>query len=111
MKSEKVIKTPLSPPKPAEVDEEALQQQVVGSTPYHFDLPRRDFFKLVGGGIVVGVALKQGVAQETGGQRRGGGEQMPDDVSVWVHVSEKGDVTVFTGKIEVGQNARTSLTQ
>ena len=36
---------------------------------------------------------------------------MPDDVNAWLHIDANGAVTVFTGKTEVGQNIRTSLTQ
>ena len=36
---------------------------------------------------------------------------MPKQIGAWLHIDEKGAVTVFTGKVEVGQNARTSLTQ
>ena len=36
---------------------------------------------------------------------------MPADVSAWLHIGEDGTVTVFTGKVEIGQNIRTSLTQ
>ena len=36
---------------------------------------------------------------------------MPADVSAWLHLGEDGAVTVFTGKTEIGQNIRTSLTQ
>ena len=36
---------------------------------------------------------------------------LPQDISAWLHVNENGEVTVFTGKVEVGQNIRTSLTQ
>ena len=32
-------------------------------------------------------------------------------MSAWLHIGEDGIVTVYTGKVEVGQNARTSLTQ
>ncbi len=81
---------------------------------YHFGMPRRDFFKMVGGGIAIFCLLDHSLdAQESGrGGRRGwGGESMPRDVSAWLHVNEKGEVTVCTGKVEVGQNIRTSLTQ
>src|ERR1019366_2448709 len=51
-------------------------------------------------------------AQETGGgQRRGQREATPQKLSAWLHIGETGLVTVYTGKVEVGQNARTSLTQ
>lgn len=53
------------------------------------------------------------LAQESGGARRRGGRggQIPGDIDAWLHVGKDGAVTVFTGKTEVGQNIRTSLTQ
>ncbi|MGO8816936.1 MAG: molybdopterin cofactor-binding domain-containing protein [Terriglobia bacterium] len=79
---------------------------------YHFGLPRRDFFKFMGGGIVVFCLRDRLLAgQEAGRARRGPGESLPQDVDAWLHLSEKGEVTVCTGKVEVGQNIRTSLTQ
>ena len=33
------------------------------------------------------------------------------ELAAWLHVAEDGSVTVFTGKVEVGQNMRTSLSQ
>ncbi|PYP89654.1 MAG: isoquinoline 1-oxidoreductase [Blastocatellia bacterium AA13] len=78
----------------------------------HFDLDRRDFFKVTGGGIFVLLALKGSLAQESGGgQRRGQGGAMPKEIGAWIHVAEDGSVTVYTGKVEVGQNIRTSLSQ
>lgn len=52
-------------------------------------------------------------AQESGGGRRRGGRggQIPDNIDAWLHIGEDGAITVFTGKVEVGQNIRTSLTQ
>jgi len=35
----------------------------------------------------------------------------PDGVDAWIHIGEDGTVKVFTGKVEVGQNIRTSLSQ
>src|SRR5207248_1453819 len=32
-------------------------------------------------------------------------------ISAWLHIGEDSKVTVFTGKVEVGQNSRTALTQ
>ena len=74
-------------------------------------MKRRDFFAVLGGGILVMIAEEDDpiFAQETGGQLRGGA--MPSDVSAWLHIAESGAITVYTGKVEVGQNARTSLTQ
>ncbi len=71
---------------------------------------RRDFFAVLGGGVVV-MLVDDGVyAQETGGGR-GGPRQAPQNLSAWLHIGETGIVTVYSGKVEVGQNARTSLTQ
>jgi isoquinoline 1-oxidoreductase len=80
---------------------------------YQFDLPRRDFFKVLGGGIVVLCLLEDLLAQESGGERRrgGAGQRRPQELGAWLHIGEDGVVTVFTGKAEVGQNIRTSLTQ
>ncbi len=41
--------------------------------------------------------------------RRGGA--MPTDVGAWIHIGEDGVVTAHSGKVEVGQGARTELTQ
>ncbi len=73
---------------------------------------RRDFCKLLGGGIVILVLLEDALAQETGGgRRRGGGQGVPQEIGAWLHIAEDGQVTVYTGKVEVGQNIRTSLAQ
>ena len=73
---------------------------------------RRDFFAVLGGGIVVLLIADDADAQESGGgARRGMREAVPGEVSAWLHISEAGAITVYTGKVEVGQNARTSLTQ
>ena len=36
---------------------------------------------------------------------------MPQEIGAWLHIGEDGQITVYTGKAEVGQNIRTSLTQ
>src|SRR5271156_5187699 len=77
---------------------------------YKFDLERRDFFKLLGGGVVLLLAFPHPApAQESG--RGGSGQGLPQSISAWLHIGEDGIVTVFTGKTEVGQNIRTSLAQ
>src|SRR6185295_5691099 len=43
--------------------------------------------------------------------RGGFNENLPNDIGAWIHIDEKGGVNVFTGKVEFGQNIRTSLTQ
>ncbi|PWT86893.1 MAG: isoquinoline 1-oxidoreductase [Proteobacteria bacterium] len=80
---------------------------------HHFSLARRDFFKLLGAGIAVFTVAKNAGAepQESGRARRGGQEDLPRDITSWMHIGEDGVVTAFTGKVEIGQNIRTSLAQ
>jgi isoquinoline 1-oxidoreductase len=80
---------------------------------YQFELDRRDFCKALGGGLLVCLALGDALlAQQPGrGRGRGFGGNVPQELGAWLHVSETGQLTVYTGKVEVGQNARTSLGQ
>ncbi|MBV9125138.1 MAG: molybdopterin-dependent oxidoreductase, partial [Planctomycetes bacterium] len=87
---------------------------------YLFELNRRGFLQAVGGGILVCLVLGDVEAQPPRGSRRGGrggggrggfGGGMPQELGAWLHISEEGQVTVFTGKVELGQNIRTSLSQ
>jgi len=73
---------------------------------YHFEVGRRDFLGLLGGGLLI---VFSAGAQERRGFRRF--ESLPQDLEAWLHVGENGVVTVYTGKAEVGQNIRTSLSQ
>ncbi len=74
---------------------------------------RRDFLKSMGGGLLVLFSLEEADAQESGraGHRPGGGQALPENVAAWLHIAPDGTITTFTGKVEVGQNIRTSLTQ
>jgi nicotinate dehydrogenase subunit B len=72
---------------------------------------RRDFFAVLGGGILVLLVDDSDAQESGGGARRGTTEASPTSLSAWLHIGEDGVVTVCTGKVEVGQNARTSLTQ
>jgi nicotinate dehydrogenase subunit B len=80
---------------------------------YHFELARRDFFKVLGAGIVVFAAAKNSLgAQETAPSPHAfHTEELPKEISAWLHIGEDGGVTAFTGKVEVGQNIRTGLAQ
>jgi nicotinate dehydrogenase subunit B len=83
------------------------------SPAYRFEPDRREFFRIAGAGLVVLLVLEKSQAQEPGGrQRRGfrGGPTAPE-IGAWVHIGEDGQVTAYTGKVELGQNVRTSLTQ
>jgi isoquinoline 1-oxidoreductase len=80
--------------------------------PYRFDLHRREFFKFLGAGVLVVSVLKPaGIAQESGGARQSRGDSLPKEIDAWLHIGEDGRVTVYTGKVEMGQNIRTSLSQ
>lgn len=76
---------------------------------YRFTLDRRKFFKLSGGGLVVAFVLHDLISP--GNSVPPADESQPDDVDAWIHIAEDGAVNIFTGKVEVGQNIRTSLSQ
>lgn len=75
-------------------------------------ISRRKFFKYMGTGIATYFVWSDYLASES--LFPGEKSQVypaPDQLSSWIHVSETGAITVYTGKVEVGQNIRTSLTQ
>lgn len=79
---------------------------------YRFEADRREFFKILGGGLLIVCVLKDAAAlQESGAARKQSGEELPSEIGAWLHIGENGVVTVYTGKVEVGQNIRTSLSQ
>jgi nicotinate dehydrogenase subunit B len=79
---------------------------------YRFALERREFFKLLGGGLVFLLMCDDPAsAQESGRGRARAGEALPQTIGGWLHIGEDGAVTVYTGKVEMGQNIRTSLAQ
>ena len=61
------------------------------------------------GVLIVGVLKHARALQESGANQ--GAASLPKEISAWLHIGEDGSVTVYTGKVEVGQNIRTSLTQ
>ncbi len=95
-----------------EIPLEPERYELTAGPAYRFELTRRQLFQLLGGGIVVFFLEEALPAQESGrGRRPGGGRETPEEISAWLHIGEDGGVTVFTGKVEIGQNIRTSLTQ
>jgi len=79
---------------------------------HHFELARRDFFKILGAGIAVFAVAKDALAQETAPATKGfHSEELPNEIGAWLHIGEDGTVTGFTGKAEIGQNIRTELSQ
>src|SRR3989454_3973122 len=97
-------------PPPAGDRVEPERYELAEGPAYRFDVDRREFVKLLGGGLVVMVAAAAAPAQESG--VRGGGAGSPSrEIAAWLHVAADGTVTVYTGKVEFGQDIRTSLTQ
>ncbi|HEY6327777.1 MAG TPA: molybdopterin cofactor-binding domain-containing protein, partial [Blastocatellia bacterium] len=80
---------------------------------YSFQLGRRDFVKVTGGGLLVLFVMKQALAGQESGRGRGEfrGNALPQDIGAWLHIDEDGVITAYTGKVEMGQEIRTSLTQ
>jgi nicotinate dehydrogenase subunit B len=79
---------------------------------HRFELQRRDFFKLLGAGVAVfAVASQARALQETTPAPAFHPEGIPSEISAWLHIGEDGKITALTGKVEVGQNIRTSLAQ
>ena len=98
-------------------DELELERYELFEDPtYNFGFDRRQFLKAFGGGIALIVPMSNLVArtlqqdQDESGRGRGG-QRVPDQIGAWIHIDEKGMVSVFTGKVEIGQNIRTSLAQ
>src|SRR5262245_41350278 len=102
-----------------EIPIELERYELFAAPIYHFNVDRREFIKLFGGGVIIVFTLKGALAQETGegrrqsseSGRRAGNQSLPKDVNAWLHIGEDGAVTVLTGKVEFGQDIRTSLTQ
>ena len=75
---------------------------------------RREFLKQAGGGLVVVLVASRVPALGTlSGEPvlEASDAEDTDRIAAWLHVDERGAVTVYTGKVEFGQGIRTSLTQ
>jgi isoquinoline 1-oxidoreductase len=90
------------------VSEHEPERYELGEPPtYRFEIERRGFLQLLGGVVVLLAADVR--AQESG--RGAGAPAVSDPLSAFLHIDEDGTVTVYTGKVEVGQDIRTSLAQ
>jgi isoquinoline 1-oxidoreductase len=88
---------------------EPERYELFSAPAYIFEVDRREFFKTLGGGLAIALILKDTIAQESGG--RGPRQQMPQEIGAWLRIAKDNTVTVYTGKVEIGQNIRTSLAQ
>jgi len=104
-----------------ELDREPREHELAGGL-HRFEVDRRAFLKTLGGGLLVCLWAPAARAESTAtaiagppagaeSGRGGSGRELPRELSAWLHVDPDGRVTVFTGKVEVGQNIRTSLAQ
>ena len=89
-------------------NEQIKDKQIIKNSEPH-GMPRRDFFKILGGGILIfirpwGTLDLIGTPAE---QARG----VPKDYNAFLRIAEDGSVTCYTGKIEMGQGIITSLPQ
>jgi nicotinate dehydrogenase subunit B len=90
-----------------DADLEAERYELLEGAPYRFELPRRSFVGVLGAGLFVLWLPRRAPAQEG----EGGESPPPADIAAWLHVGADNTVTVFTGKVEFGQDIRTSLAQ
>jgi isoquinoline 1-oxidoreductase len=75
-----------------------------------FQLNRRDFLKVTGGGIVLFFTVGEWSALAQEG-RGGAGPALPTDFNAFIKIGEDGRVACYTGKIEMGQGIVTGLAQ
>ena len=74
---------------------------------YRFNLNRRHFFQVMGSGLAIAFT-----AYKSFGASLTEDLKLPENqVGAWIHIGEQGNVTIYAGKAELGQNIRTSLAQ
>jgi len=56
--------------------------------PSSLEWDRREFFRIVGGGLVVALLLGRVEAQQRGGGRGGFGGPAPKEMGAWLHIGE-----------------------
>jgi isoquinoline 1-oxidoreductase len=74
-------------------------------------MDRRDFVKVLGGGILVTVNLGPLTLFNSTAEPAYQGRGYPEDINAYLHIAEDGEVTLYSGKIEMGQGVMTSLCQ
>ena len=99
-----------------ELAPELERYELFADPTYNFGFDRRQFLKAFSGGIALIVPVSNLIArtlqqdQDESGRGRFN-QRVPDEIGAWIHIDEAGMVSVFTGKVEIGQNIRTSLAQ
>ncbi len=82
-------------------------QEAIAAKPSKHSVTRRNFFRLMGGGVAIILSWRDLLAAP---------EKLhaaidEKKIGAWIHIKENNMVSIFTGKVEVGQNIRTSLAQ
>src|SRR5436190_6534489 len=96
-------------------------QEPIETIDFHFGVSRRTFVQVLGAGLMIAVCdfPQTAEAQQAPGGRRGAGGGRgggffgsgPVKLAARLHIGKDGKVTLFTGKVECGQGARTELTE
>ncbi|MFH1764735.1 MAG: molybdopterin cofactor-binding domain-containing protein [Gemmatimonadota bacterium] len=74
-------------------------------------MDRRHFVKLLGGGILVTVNMGPLTLFNSSAEPAFQGRGYPEDINAYLHIAENGQVTLYSGKVELGQGVMTSLCQ
>lgn len=85
--------------------EDKINRKVLKDMHDPWEMDRRGFVKRLGGGLVVAFSVRHlafAVQEESG-------EGEAKDMNAYLHIHEDGRVTLYTGKIEMGQGPITSL--
>ena len=96
-----------------EFDLELERYELFADPIYNFTFNRRQFLKVFTGGVALLVPMSNLLAQQEQGESGRGrmDQRVPNDIGAWIYFDEKGEIAVYTGKVELGQNIRTSLAQ
>jgi len=73
-----------------------------------FPLSRREFLRLMGGGLFIFFSLGDSLAAQERPRQRRFRQSLPGDFNAFLRIGEDGRVSCFTGKIEMGQGIITS---
>jgi nicotinate dehydrogenase subunit B len=88
---------------------EIIKDMTSSNKPEGHGMPRRNFFKIIGGGIII--FFQPWSALDLFGKPSEQTRSLPKDYNAFLLIGEDGTVTCFTGKIEMGQGIITSLPQ
>lgn len=110
------FRSPTPTPTPTEPERWELREVTLRSG--RAGSSRREFLRVLGGGLVVVLVTRDAFAapalgRELGAPLAGGGDldAAPEEIGAWLQIGGDGAVTVYTGKVEFGQGIRTSLAQ